>query len=64
MCAPIAEGDLAVKQTCCRSAGGLTSSELGTSEIKAIEITSGQVMKHWKDSLSAREALGSKMKSY
>lgn len=63
MCAAIAEGDLAVKQTCCRSAGGLTSSELGTSEIKAIEIT-GQVMKHWKDSLSAREALGSKMKSY
>ena len=48
-----------------RSAGGITSSELGTSdEIKAIEITSGQVMKHWKDSLSAREALGSKMKSY
>ena len=46
-----------------RSAGGLTSSELGTDEIKAIEIT-GQVMKHWKDGLSVREALGSKMKSY
>ena len=67
MCAVIAEGDLLVKRTkmlqlkltMYRSAGGLTSSEFGTSN--EIKTTSGQAMKHWKAGLSAREALGSKM---